>query len=52
MAHLLLTGKGHLTDYIIKKTLAPHKVKIIFDGLSEVPHPNTMRFIIYKKIKK
>ncbi len=45
---LALTGKGHLTDYIIKKTLAPHKVKIIFDGLSEVPHPNTMRFIIYK----
>ena len=28
---LALTGKGHLTDYIIKETLSNYEVEIIFD---------------------
>ena len=38
---LALTGKGHLTDYIIKKTLK--NVEVIFDLKTEVTFPNTMR---------
>lgn len=38
---LALTGKGHLTDYIIKKTL--QNVEVIFDLKTEVTFPNTMR---------
>lgn len=37
---LAFTGVGHLTDYIIKKTLP--NVEIIFDYKSIKPHPNTM----------
>ena len=39
---LALTGKGHLTDQIIIKTLKPIPVNIQFDYKSEVDHPNTM----------
>ena len=39
---LALTGKGHLTDEIIKKTLKPIPVSIEFDYKTEVDHPNTM----------
>ena len=28
---LALTGKGHLTDYIIEQTLKPIETKIVFD---------------------
>ena len=42
---LALTGKGHLTDKIIKDTFGDIKHKIIFDYTSNVNHPNTM---IYK----
>lgn len=45
---LALTGKGHLTDYIVEKGLSPIPNKIIFDGLSDVPHPNTMKFVGHK----
>ena len=39
---LALTGKGHLTDYIIKETLAGYKTEIIFDTETECKvHPNT-----------
>ncbi len=46
---LALTGKGHLTDYIIKETLANYEVEIIFD--TETPcniHPNTFDIFAYK----
>ena len=45
---LALTGKGHLTDYIIEKTFNEHKipVKIFFNYTKEVNHPNTMEFLI------
>ncbi len=37
---LALTGKGHLTDYIIRKTLK--NVKIIFNLNDKMKHPNTL----------
>lgn len=39
---LALTGKGHLTDMIIKKTLSPHPCEIRMDLKTECKHPNTM----------
>lgn len=39
---LAFTGKGHLTDQIIKKTFRPKSCDIEFDYKSEVEHPNTM----------
>lgn len=44
---LSLTGKGHLTDYIIKKTLGEDTV-IHFKSDSLAYHPNGMKFYIYK----
>lgn len=39
---LALTGKGHLTDYIIKKTLEGYETEIIFDTKTKCEvHPNT-----------
>ena len=39
---LALTGKGHLTDYIIKKTLEGYETEIEFDTKTECNvHPNT-----------
>ena len=45
---LALTGKGHLTDWIIEKTLEPVKTEIVWKP--EVVHPfhtNGMRFFAY-----
>ncbi|MCR5309097.1 MAG: L-serine ammonia-lyase, iron-sulfur-dependent, subunit alpha [Bacilli bacterium] len=41
---LALTGKGHLTDYIIDLKLKNIDHKIIFDTKTETKHPNTMQF--------
>lgn len=46
---LALTGKGHLTDYIIDTKLKGVSHNIIFDSNSEVSHPNTMKFVITTK---
>ncbi len=49
---LAMTGKGHLTDYIIKKTLDGYKVEIEFDTQTECKvHPNTFDIFAYKKEK-
>lgn len=46
---LALTGKGHLTDWIIKETLKDKKVDIIFDEQTKCTyHPNTMDLLAYK----
>ena len=45
---LALTGKGHLTDYIIKKTLGENRTTINFDYQEKMPHPNTFKVEIYK----
>ena len=44
---LALTGKGHLTDYIIYETLKD-KCKVIFDYSFDSEHPNTLIFKVYK----
>ena len=50
---LAKTGKGHRTDYIIDETLKPVETEIIFDfEHTDLPHPNTMKFIVYSGGKK
>ena len=50
---LAFTGKGHLTDKIIKETLKPIKTNIIFDTKFVCDkHPNTMDLIAYKDDQK
>lgn len=50
---LAFTGKGHLTDKIIKETLKPIKINIIFDTKFVCDkHPNTMDLIAYKDDQK
>lgn len=44
---LALTGKGHLTDYIVLETLKGKDVEIKFDYYSETKHPNTLKFEIF-----
>ena len=41
---LALTGKGHLTDYIIDLSLKDYPHEIIFDKVTPTEHPNTMTF--------
>lgn len=46
---LALTGKGHLTDWIIRETLKNKLVDIFFDEQTRCTvHPNTMELIAYK----
>ena len=49
---LALTGKGHLTDYIIDKALKDIKHKIVFDTKTRTKHPNTMSFKVLTKEKE
>lgn len=50
---LAKTGKGHGTDCVIKKTLAPKKCNIIFNTERiDIPHPNTFDVIIYQDGKE
>lgn len=47
-ASLALTGKGHLTDYIIEKTLKPKPVEFEWLMTESLPkHPNGMEMIGY-----
>jgi len=48
---LALTGKGHMSDVIIEKTLAPTPCQIHFKSDMNVKHPNTMIFYAYDKEK-
>ena len=45
---LALTGKGHLTDYIILKTLGEDKTELYFDLNKELEHPNTFLIQAYE----
>ncbi len=49
---LALTGKGHLTDYIIKETLNPIECVFIFKADALPYHPNGMMFTIYEDDQK
>jgi L-serine deaminase len=44
---LSLTGRGHLTDYIIEKTMGKIETKIIFSKEELKYHPNGMEVFIY-----
>lgn len=46
---LALTGKGHLTDMIIKKTLNPKETNIEFNLKDTCKHPNTMTIEAFKE---
>ncbi|MDP0487910.1 MAG: L-serine ammonia-lyase [Fusobacterium sp. JB019] len=47
---LALTGKGHLTDWIVEKTLGKEKTEIIWKPEFIHPfHPNAMKFFAYDK---
>ena len=43
---LALTGKGHLTDYVLDLVLKDIPHKIVFNTRKRVKHPNTMLFEI------
>ena len=44
---LALTGRGHLSDVVIKKTMKD-KVKVTFDLKKvDLHHPNTIRFLVF-----
>ena len=46
---LAATGKGHLTDEIILRTLGRNRTKIIFNpDVVYKYHPNGMKFVAYK----
>ena len=46
---LAKTGRGHGTDSVIRKTLAPANCDITFNFTKEdIPHPNTLLLIAYK----
>ncbi|MCM1260239.1 MAG: L-serine ammonia-lyase, iron-sulfur-dependent, subunit alpha [Prevotella sp.] len=52
---LALTGKGHLTDYIIRKTFAEEKktIQVLFDYTTTFAyHPNAMKFVAYEQDEK
>ena len=50
---LAATGKGHLTDFAIEKTLAPTPTEIIWKADEFLPfHPNAMKFEAYESDKK
>ena len=42
---LALTGKGHLTDYIIIKTMQPKDCGVLFKNRRDLKHPNTMHLM-------
>lgn len=46
---LALTGKGHLTDRIIERTLYPFPCEIKMDLKKECSHPNTMIIEAYQE---
>jgi len=45
---LSATGKGHLTDYIIGKTLEPLPVEIVFEKSFLPHHPNGMELFAFR----
>lgn len=46
---LAKTGKGHGSDRVIEKTIAPLPCEVIFDfDKTDIPHPNTMELVGFK----
>lgn len=51
---LAMTGKGHGTDTVIRKTFGDVPCEVVFDNktkISDLPHPNTMDLIAYGNSK-
>lgn len=46
---LSLTGKGHLTDYIIIETMKPKECVVFFKTGDNLKHPNTMKLVAYNE---
>ncbi|MBQ6295827.1 MAG: L-serine ammonia-lyase, partial [Firmicutes bacterium] len=47
---LAKTGKGHMTDAVLRKVLSPVPSEIVFDMDTPTPeHPNTMEITAYKE---
>lgn len=46
---LSLTGKGHLTDYIIIETMKPKECRVFFKAKADLKHPNTMKLLAFNK---
>jgi L-serine dehydratase len=44
---LAFTGKGHLTDQILKTALEGYQVNIFFDISTQTKHPNTLKITAY-----
>lgn len=50
---LAMTGKGHLTDYIIRKTFSPKECEIVFNYDKVYSyHPNAMLFEAFSENRK
>lgn len=49
---LALTGKGHLTDYIIIKTMKPKECVVFFKERKDLKHPNTMMLSAFSEDNK
>ncbi len=50
---LAKTGRGHGTDAVVKKTLAPTPCEVELDYFeNDIPHPNTMYLFAYKDGKE
>ncbi|MEF9967606.1 MAG: L-serine ammonia-lyase, iron-sulfur-dependent, subunit alpha [Longicatena sp.] len=49
---LSLTGKGHLTDYIIKETCKPKECTVFFLSRAQLKHPNTMELLAFDEQDK
>ena len=50
---LALTGKGHMTDTVIREAFEPIKTEIVFDKQTPTPiHPNTADFYAYREDKQ
>ena len=49
---LSLTGKGHLTDYIIIETMKPKACNVFFKAGSNLKHPNTMKLMAFDQAEK
>lgn len=46
---LALTGKGHMTDAVVREAFDPKKCEVVFDKVSPTPiHPNTARLFAYR----
>lgn len=49
---LALTGEGHGTDKVLKETLSAPNEIVLDTEKTDLPHPNTLDFIVYDNNKK